>query len=463
MTTIIKTSIDSKPIYDLLVSSHDNTQITFDGYNSSGWKSSSTSTAFQIDKSSNKLNFSYATAPVDSALTFTPAISIDSTGLTTAQSLSLTGLSGILKATTGLISGSATTDDLTEGKINLYYTDIRARSAISAGNGISYDNTTGIIQNIGTGSNVSLYFNYSITSASPNTLQYKELSTTPDLLSASSLATTITSAEGNKLITGFLTIPSYPNQTFIPMGEWMIDMYASKSAASPTIMMYFTVSKFDAITEAETLLLTSDPFEITSTTMAKYNLAATMGVVSLTSTDRILIKLWCNSNKSATYTLTTYYEDGQQASHMHTSLSFISSIQGLILPTTNQTTVTNTNATKVTIGTVQDIANVSSPTFAGLTLTAFSGVLKATAGVLASSATTDDLTQGLTNKYLNAISAGTGISINGSYAISNSGVLSLTGTANQVLINGTSGTATTGAITLTLPQNIGTGSSPTFA
>jgi len=44
-----------------------------------------------------------------------------------------------------------------------------------------------------------------------------------------------------------------------------------------------------------------------------------------------------------------------------------------------------------------------------------------------------------------------------------SGVSSITGTANEVLANGNSGTAQTGAITLTLPQDIGTGSNPTFA
>lgn len=42
------------------------------------------------------------------------------------------------------------------------------------------------------------------------------------------------------------------------------------------------------------------------------------------------------------------------------------------------------------------------------------------------------------------------------------GVTSLTGTANQVLVNGTSGSAQTGSLTLTLPQSIGTSSSPTF-
>lgn len=43
------------------------------------------------------------------------------------------------------------------------------------------------------------------------------------------------------------------------------------------------------------------------------------------------------------------------------------------------------------------------------------------------------------------------------------GVATLTGTADQVLVNGTVGTPTSGAVTLTLPQSINTTSSPTFA
>jgi hypothetical protein len=45
---------------------------------------------------------------------------------------------------------------------------------------------------------------------------------------------------------------------------------------------------------------------------------------------------------------------------------------------------------------------------------------------------------------------------------SGTGVSTLSGTANEVLVNGTSGTPTSGSITLTTPQAIGTGSSPTF-
>src|SRR5205085_10419692 len=46
----------------------------------------------------------------------------------------------------------------------------------------------------------------------------------------------------------------------------------------------------------------------------------------------------------------------------------------------------------------------------------------------------------------------------GTVTISNNGVLSITGTVDQVIASGA-----TGAITLSLPQNIHTGATPTFA
>ena len=59
------------------------------------------------------------------------------------------------------------------------------------------------------------------------------------------------------------------------------------------------------------------------------------------------------------------------------------------------------------------------------------------------------------------ITPGTAIQITnsaGGITITNTGVTSLTGTANQIDVS-----SSTGAITLSTPQNIGTGSSPTFA
>ncbi len=65
-----------------------------------------------------------------------------------------------------------------------------------------------------------------------------------------------------------------------------------------------------------------------------------------------------------------------------------------------------------------------------------------------------------------SLTASTGMSVTastGNITIFNTGVVALTGTANQVLVNGATGTATSGNITLTTPQSIGTASSPSFA
>ncbi|MCL4353979.1 tail fiber domain-containing protein [Patescibacteria group bacterium] len=74
--------------------------------------------------------------------------SVTDRGATTSNLLTLNGgitignLSGILKASSGLVSGAATTSDLTEGT-NLYFTDARARSAFSATGPLVYNSSTG--------------------------------------------------------------------------------------------------------------------------------------------------------------------------------------------------------------------------------------------------------------------------------------------------------------------------------
>lgn len=60
----------------------------------------------------------------------TTVTSVDKDGRLTAANLTLTGFAGVLKAAAGVVAGSATTTDLPEGT-NLYYTDARARAAIT--------------------------------------------------------------------------------------------------------------------------------------------------------------------------------------------------------------------------------------------------------------------------------------------------------------------------------------------
>ena len=57
---------------------------------------------------------------------------INTTSYVQFAGLTLGTLSGVLKATAGVVAASATTDDLTEGKTNLYFTNNRARAAFTA-------------------------------------------------------------------------------------------------------------------------------------------------------------------------------------------------------------------------------------------------------------------------------------------------------------------------------------------
>lgn len=109
--------------------------------------------------------------------------------------------------------------------------------------------------------------------------------------------------------------------------------------------------------------------------------------------------------------------------------------------TSNQVTVaTNTGTNTITLGTPQNIHTGATPTFAGMTLSAIAGS-----------------TQCLQVNSSGVIS-GTGVVCGGGSVVS-----SATGTVNQVLVNGTSGSAQTGAITLSLPQPVNQTANITFS
>ncbi len=94
----------------------------------------------------------------------TDAVTEGSTNLyfTTARARasvsSTTGAAGY-NSSTGVITIPSTTAHITEGT-NLYYTDARARAAHSAGTGISYNSTTGVITNSDLGSAQNIFKNF---------------------------------------------------------------------------------------------------------------------------------------------------------------------------------------------------------------------------------------------------------------------------------------------------------------
>jgi hypothetical protein len=145
-----------------------------------------------------------------------------------------------------------------------------------------------------------------------------------------------------------------------------------------------------------------------------------------------------------------------------TATTFSGSLSGIA---TTSTTAVNLNTYSLS-GTMYLTGQTSSSGVAtgssqfvgsGISFNSTSGLLTATSyagsGILLSGIVT-------------SLAASTGISVNsatGAVTVTNTGVISLTGTANQVLVAGGSGSATSGNITLTLPQSIASTSSPSFA
>lgn len=317
------------------------------------------------------------------------------------------------------------TTNLTEGT-NLYYTDARARAALSAGQGIDYDNTTGIISSTFIGS-FTLYFNN-------NTIGsyaiYRELDFTADGGGSSNL----TGAElaTDNFTIGFITQNNHPDVSFINAGTWFISTFAKGNNNITGSSFYYKLFKV-ALDNTETLLFTSETTSIISLVQHVYITTLEVSNTIILNTDRLLLKLYTNST-SNNRTITFYY-DGSTATQVTTTLPMMTidynyplSISGGVVSFGHNTT--NLKITSNQLNTIQDISTGSSPTFSGLTVTGLSGLLNANAGVLG------------------AASIGSGLSY--SYpTLSNSGVLSITGTSGQITAS-----ASTGSVTLSIPSTL---------
>ena len=109
-----------------------------------------------IISGSGNINVSYddanATITVSESLTTTDITEGDNQYFTNARARAAISATGNISynSTTGVIRESLTTTDITEGN-NQYFTNARARSALSAGTGISYNSSTGAISLADTG------------------------------------------------------------------------------------------------------------------------------------------------------------------------------------------------------------------------------------------------------------------------------------------------------------------------
>ena len=350
------------------------------------------------------------------------------------SALALGAFSGILKASSGVVSGSATTTDLTEGT-NLYFTITRSRSAISAGTGIAYDSSTGVISNsvanttdLAEGSNLYFTSHRARSVISAGTGIAYDSSTG---VISNSVVSTADLAEGSNLY--------YTNtraRTAISAGTGIA--YDSSTGI-------IAVTTTSDIAEGSNLYFTSP--------RARSAISAGSGIAYDSSTGVI----------SNSVVSTTDLAEGSNLYYTNTrARAAISAGTGIAY---------DSSTGVIAVTTTTDLAEGSNlyytNTRARTSISAGTGIAyDSSTGVISNSVvSTTDLAEGSNLFYTNtrartAISAGTGIyydSTTGVISTSNV-VTSITGTPNQVLAS-----ATTGNIILSLPQSIDTTAKPQFS
>jgi hypothetical protein len=354
------------------------------------------------------------------------------------------------------------TDDVSEGSTNKYFTDERAQDAIgdNVGNGLDYNDTTGAISvdpsefalsavGAPTG-NVSLA-TYKITG----------LGTPTDATDAATKAYVDSAAQGIDWKAS-VRAATDGNRELLEMENGEVVDGVTLATGDRVLVKNQTDATANGIyvVQASGAPVRSSDADSGTEVTANFAVFVEEGTVNADSG-------WTLTNNGTVTVGTTALVFTQ-----FTGLGQITAGTGLdktgntlnidSTVTTNDGTQTLTN--KSISGSSNTLTNIPNNALSNSAIT-----INGTSVSLGGSRTlgSDDISEGSTNKYFTderaqdavGTTLGTGLSYNDTTgAISNSGVLSITGTSNQVTAD-----VSTGAVTLSLPQSIHTAASPTFA
>jgi len=370
-----------------------------------------------------------------------------------------------INGTSTSLGGSRTlgTDDVAEGTTNKYFTDERAQDAIgnAVGNGLDYDDNTGAIS-VDPAEFTLNSVGAPNAAVSLNSQKITSLATPTDGTDAATKAYVDSAAEG---------------------------LHVHESARAATTA---NINLANAVENGDTLdgvvLATGDRILVKNQTTQSENgiyVVAASGQPSraldfdtaaeVDSGDFVFVYSgtanggtgWVQTNRPA-----TIGTDPIAFSQFSGAGTFLAG-NGLTLTGNSfsiNTTITADLSTVQTLtnksisGSTNTLSNIgnSSLTNSAITINGTSVSLGGTRTL-----GSDDISEGSTNKYFTderaqdavGTTLGTGLSYNDTTgAISNSGVTELTGTSNQVTVS-----ASTGSVTLSLPQNIHSAATPTFA
>jgi len=112
-----------------------------------------------------------------------------------------------------------------------------------------------------------------------------------------------------------------PGIQTIPAGEWYAHMYASVDNASEDSTLKFYLYKRNlAGAETELFNYTSDPINNTSVGLVSM-IYVQASDISILDTDRLIIKVYAQTTRTADVTFTFYYDGVTHASHVHTPIT----------------------------------------------------------------------------------------------------------------------------------------------
>jgi len=424
------------------------------------------------DLAEGSTNLYHTTARARGALSVSSATGISYNSSTGAFSLgsipnsSLSNSSITINGTAVSLGGTRTldTDAISEGTTNLYHTTTRARSSVSAGTGISYNSTTGVIS----------------TSAIPNaSLSNSSVTIGSTSVSLGGTATTLAGLT-SVTSTGFTGALTGNADTATTAGKWTTartitlagDLTGSVSIdGSANVTLTATVAGDTVALGTDTTgnyVASVSAGTGISVTGTGEGAAVTVSLDTATSVDKTTAQTL--TNKSLSDSTTYFIDETDGTKKLQFQLSGITTgttrtltapdVSGTIVTTGDTGTVTNTmlagsiaNAkltnSSVTVGTTAIALGASSTTLAGLTSvtsTGFTGALTGNASTATTLATARaingvnfDGSAAITVKAstTNALTIGTGLggtSFDGGSAvtITNTGVLSVNGSTGAV-------------------------------
>jgi hypothetical protein len=142
---------------------------------------------------------------------------------------------------------------------------------------------------------------------------YREFSPIP---TTAAQQTTGVTMNGNSFATiaQFLTPTNYPNTALIPAGFWSFYLHALKSTNNSNFNIFCEVY-IRTTGGTETLILTTDPVIIESTSAVMYLTDGFYSGSSINFNDRILVKVRAENTGNQTHTVTLLTEGSQHYSH----------------------------------------------------------------------------------------------------------------------------------------------------